>query len=595
MNLFKKKEAQPFEIPVAEGMENRPTTPKADSLDLVPIVAVLPPFVVTRDGSFLSMLELPPLQMTVGESNYAYWAEKYQAALQALPPGTKFQITILMEPCDPRPDLGYFLEKAEHWRMKASDPNTLERIANAGGALDIAGQTMVASLSDWYDKARPMRMRSIITLSHQPPMVAVRSLFGGGKNGPIKIEDLQRMVPAVQENMGQKMSLMLQAFGGAGIPLKVLEPGEMCQVVWSALHPVASGDPKTNAKDIALSMAAGQTAPYKEPPAADAFYDNLSPEALKDMLAPDTVVEWQDYLEIDGVFVSGYVIHDFRPHQPAFMYRLSDLAGGWSGSLHIEVADPAIVSESLRQREIQLSAKEMTKAKQGMLQSYQVAQESNAVQYSRMQLETVGQTPIFIRFFVMRTAPDIETLNARNRDFSSLLTTIGVRAFSARYDQLNLWKSTFPTMKMSLTQSPRNMTPSSMSTFFWPDRYRMMDQTGVYFGIDEDTQLPIRIDPFGSAADRNPSYLSMGRPGAGKSVWLRTMMASSMFSGGRVMAIDLEGEMKTFCENYGGRYIQVGSVSGERINILDIPPDTEDPLTAGTEHLISFFGAVVRW
>ena len=59
-----------------------------------------------------------------------------------------------------------------------------------------------------------------------------------------------------------------------------------------------------------------------------------------------------------------------------------------------------------------------------------------------------------------------------------------------------------------------------------------------------------------------------------------------------MLAVDVEGEMRGFCEQYGGRYIEVGSASGDRINVLDIPPDSDDPLLAGTEHLIAFCEAV---
>jgi hypothetical protein len=209
-----------------------------------------------------------------------------------------------------------------------------------------------------------------------------------------------------------------------------------------------------------------------------------------------------------------------------------------------------------------------------------------------MRMETTGQTPVFIRFFVMRTAPDEQTLAKRNRDLESLLTTIGAQAFPARYSQLLLWKSTLPTGSLALNQKPRNMTPHSLGTFFWPSRKRLMEPDGVYLGIDENTRLPVRVDPFGTRADRTPSYLILGRPGAGKSVTLRMLQVSAQLGGGRVLAIDVEGEMRAFCEQYGGRYIEVGSTSGDRINVLDIPPDSDDPLLAGTEHLIAFCEAV---
>jgi hypothetical protein len=156
-------------------------------------------------------------------------------------------------------------------------------------------------------------------------------------------------------------------------------------------------------------------------------------EQLKSLLAPDTILEKESWIEVDGVKAAGYVIHDFQPHQPAMVHRLANLPGGWAGSIHMEFADPALVANKLKQREVQLSATEMIKSSKGIIQSYANQQEVGAVQQQRMAIETIGQTPVFIRFFVMRTAPDAETLKERTRDLESLLTTIGVSAFPARY------------------------------------------------------------------------------------------------------------------------------------------------------------------
>ena len=65
-----------------------------------------------------------------------------------------------------------------------------------------------------------------------------------------------------------------------------------------------------------------------------------------------------------------------------------------------------------------------------------------------------------------------------------------------------------------------------------------------------------------------------------------------MISGARIMAVDIEGEMKEYCDYYGGRYIEVGTKNGELINVLDIPLDDDEPLKLGTEQLVSFCEAV---
>jgi hypothetical protein len=597
MQLFGKKNQNNsgsqvgFENP---GMKNSPGPAKADTVGLVPVSAIVGPFVVSKDGSFLYMLEIPPLDMGLGGNDYFAWSQRYQKALEALPPGTRFQITVLMEPVNPEDDLAFFTNKAKSWTEHAYVDSPSERETRTSSQLAASSQAMIVSLAKWYDATRPIRLRTIITLSHNPSLFqATKSAFFGNKTPVLKREDLERMLPDANEKLGQKVSILSAAFVGAGLRLEPLSPGEMCQVIWRALHPSCTGHPKDSAEDLAVSIARGGKGMRNEPPPADVFTSDLDSAELADLLAPDTFMEWEDSLEIDGVCVSGFVVHDFRPHQPAFLHRLSDLPGGWIGSMHVEVADPAVVADRLRQREVQLSANQLSRAKRGQIADFGSSQEADAVQSSRAQLEMVGQSPLYIRFFVLRTAPNKEILTARNRDLDALFSTIGVRAFPARFTQSMLWKSVIPVMRQELSQKPRNMTASSLSTFFWPDRIVFQDPDGIYIGINEDSQLPVRVDPYGTRADRTPTYLAIGRPGAGKSVWLRMMMASSMISGGRVMAVDLEGEMKKFCEVYGGRYIDVGSANGERINILDIPPDSEDPLAAGTEHLISFFEAVV--
>ncbi|MBQ6504533.1 MAG: hypothetical protein IJI57_11540 [Flexilinea sp.] len=70
------------------------------------------------------------------------------------------------------------------------------------------------------------------------------------------------------------------------------------------------------------------------------------------------------------------------------------------------------------------------------------------------------------------------------------------------------------------------------------------------------------------------------------------MMTSAMIAGGRVMAVDIEGEMEEYCRYYGGRYIEVGTPNGELINVMDIQLDTDDPLIGGTEQLVAFAESV---
>ncbi len=568
--------------------------PERDTLEIVPVAMITEDMLITKDGTFLVMLELPPIDMGTSGQDFSYWVRRYQSALERLPPGSSFQLTVQLEPRNPIPDLGYFLEKARDWSNIAQSENVTEREGLQANGISEAAQAMTTFTAFWFDEYRPITWRSIYTIFHKAPIqVGKRSLFGFKRDGTEAAESLEAYVPKARDIIGRKLSIMTTAFSEAGIPLRLLSVGEMCQAVWRGLHPAASGLVSDRATDMAIRLAQGQQPLWKTPPSADDFYPGMEEDDIASLLAPDTVLEKDSWIDVDGVKAAGYVIRNFRPHQPAMIHRLANLPGGWTGTIYMEFADPASVASQLKQREVQLSATEMVKASKGIIPSFSNQQEVGAVQQQRMAMETVGQTPVFINFFAMRTAQDDQTLTERTRDLESLLTTLGVHAFPARYSQRLLWKSTVPVGEIALNQKrPRNMTPSSLGTFFWPAQRRYIDKDGIYLGIDAATQLPIRVDPFGPFMERTPTFLALGRPGAGKSVWLRTMMLSSLIAGGNVLAIDIEGEMREFCEKYGGRYIEIGALTGERINVLDVPPDSDNPLEYGTKHIVAFCEAV---
>jgi len=569
-----------------------PGAPTSDTGEVVPIAAVTEDMLVTHKGTFLTMLEMPPVDMGAGGLDFSHWIRKHQSALDRIPPGINMQVTMQLEPRDPQPDLEYFVDRAQRWHALANDENLPARARSQAKRISAAAQQMTAFVALWFDRSLPITWRTIYTLFWKAPLqVPRRSIFSLRKDGAQNPRHLD-FVPEARQALSRTHGIVSTAFREAGLPLRDLTPGEMCQIVWRGLHPATNGLATDQASEIAIAMAKGHRARRRHIPSAGDFRPGMSAEELADLLAPGTILERETCLEIDGVRMAGYYIHDFQPNRVAMVHRLANLPGGWTGSLLIEFAEPASVVSNLREREVQLSATELAKQSQGMLHSFSNQQEVAAVQQQRMSLETIGKTPVFIRFFVIRTAPNEEILQQRTRDLESLLTTIGVSYVPARYNQMRLWESALPTSELTMKTKPRNMTADSLATFFWPAQRRYSEEKGIYLGIDQATLLPIRVDPFGDYLEKTPTFLALGRPGAGKSVWLRTMMLSALIAGDSVMAIDIEGEMQPFCDRHGGRYIEIGGFSSERINVLDIPPDSDNPLEHGTKHLVAFCEAI---
>ena len=73
---------------------------------------------------------------------------------------------------------------------------------------------------------------------------------------------------------------------------------------------------------------------------------------------------------------------------------------------------------------------------------------------------------------------------------------------------------------------------------------------------------------------------TIGRPGAGKSVWLKTMMTSAMIAGGRVMAVDIEGDMLTILGISSGR---IRTYRLSELKALPVRDITLEEITYGGE------------
>ncbi|MBQ6343727.1 MAG: ATP-binding protein [Anaerolineaceae bacterium] len=595
LNLFKGKKKETSK-PAQEEHDTEklsdPGQPTADTVDLVSVIAIDDPFLITREGAFVLMFEIPEIDMDIYGMTEREICERYQTALGALPPGTKFQMTVFEDPFDPSDDIRYFTERSEKFEAEIAYEDPISAFYKQGQALSASSIAMAARTAEIYDRVKPIRRRTVLTLYYLPGAANVARNIVMGQYAEADIAEIRKGKDSAVENLEERISVLQSAFSGAGLPLEQLDPADALNAVWRTMHPFSSNDPEVTAADIAKNLVLGQEIFKKDPPKAEEWTADLTPEQISGLLSPNYVIERKDMLEIDGVLMKGYVVYDFRPNRPTFMYRLNSLSGTWLGTLFVEVMDPAVAADKLSQRETQLSAQEMVKAKQGMLVDFGVRQEVSAVQESRMQLETAGQAPINIRFFVFRTALTKKELDKRCREMESLFKTIGVAAFQADYTQKHLWRSYIPLGVMNTEQKRRNMNAPSLSTFFWPQRKRYNEENGLYMGFDESTNLPLFLDPFGASNSKTPTFLSIGRPGAGKSVWLKTMMTSAMISGGRVMAVDIEGEMEEYCRYYGGRYIEVGTPHGELINVMDIQPDAEDPLIGGTEQLVAFAEAV---
>jgi hypothetical protein len=571
------------------------TQPESDTLGLVPVLEVLPDMLITTHGKYVKMYEFPAVPAEADGQQIDQIQTRYANVLASLPPRSKFQLTIIPEPIDPTPDLEHFFDIQQFW---SSESATLaEGTAHLNHeTIEESARSFMALITNWYTNVNPITWRMLITLSYMPPYTKKSGLFNLGGGDEARVNDLINNAGTAREYFDQQGGLLLQAFENQGLELIPLDGPEMAQAVWRVLHPTTTGSQERSASAAlqnVIDKTGSQNRSYSVPESAE-FSESRPMYQVAEILAPDNVREDPNLIYVDGIYLKGYSVYDYNPGSMIHLQQLTSFPGGFLGSLFVYVEDPALIANKLRSKETSLKGKSLLRQSKGFISSFGSDQEAGAVETTRAKMEMGLENPISIRFFIIVAAADPEELRTRSLNMENILTTLGAKFFATTHNQLHTWQTALPLAHIATQQKKRNMTPGSLQTFFWPPKSRLFEPSGRYMGVDLNSGTPLYYDPLGRGKDRSPTLLAIGKMGGGKSVWLRANMLIGLMRGNTVFAVDLEGEMEDFVEAYGGRYVNVGASSGDRINVLDVPLGDDQPLIAGIEQLVAFTSTVLQ-
>jgi hypothetical protein len=574
---------------------NQFSQPESDTLGLVPVLEVLPDMLITTHGKYVKMYEFPAVPAEADGQQIDQIQHRYANVLASLPPRSKFQLTIIPEPIDPTPDLEHFFDIQQFWSSEAASMvEGTEHLKKE--SIEESARSFMALITNWYTNVNPITWRMLITLSYMPPYQKKSGLFNIGGGEEARVNELVNNAGVAREYFDQQGGLLLQAFENQGLELIPLDGPMMAQAVWRVLHPTTTGSQERSAS-AALQNVIDRTVShertYSVPDSAE-FSESRPMNQVAEILAPDNVREDPNLIYVDGIYLKGYSVYDYNPGSMIHLQQLTSFPGGFLGSLFVYVEDPALIANKLRSKETSLKGKSHLRQTKGFISSFGSDQEAGAVETTRAKMEMGLENPISIRFFIIVAAADPEELRTRSLNMENILTTLGAKFFATTHNQLHTWQTALPLAHIATQQKKRNMTPGSLQTFFWPPKSRLLEPSGRYMGVDLNSGTPLYYDPLGRGKDRSPTLLAIGKMGGGKSVWLRANMLIGLMRGNTVFAVDLKGEMEDFVEAYGGRYVNVGASSGDRINVLDVPLGDDQPLIAGIEQLVAFTSTVLQ-
>ncbi len=309
-----------------------------------------------------------------------------------------------------------------------------------------------------------------------------------------------------------------------------------------------------------------------------------------DQVAPTVYEEYADHVRVGDVWMRGYYVADLPPgaHLDAERF-LRPGVDAWV-SFYIRPLPPEVAA-TLHRRRTELAGSEIFDRRRGALGSYGRQAQLAAVDQALREIEVGGRPIYHFSLYMVVVAASEELLDEVCQRVEDYMKALRVAFHRARWMQPALEYSLLPAGTDRI-QMVRNMTAGALGPLFPFTRRVYYEPDGFPYGLHAVNGTWVIMNPFARGMT-NASHLILGRPGTGKSTFLKRFVELSAVLGHRVIVVDLEREYAPLIEDLGGTYISLSRTCPYSINVLDPGLGDEDPFGAALSALIGFMGIAV--
>ena len=176
----------------------------------------------------------------------------------------------------------------------------------------------------------------------------------------------------------------------------------------------------------------------------------------------------------------------------------------------------------------------------------------------------------YISTYFMLVAPTKDSLKILDEKFKAAINEKGITLDSLQLKQEKAYQACNPLGENSLGNVIKQNIPSSSTANLYPfNEPSLLDEKGLYLGKIVNSEMPVLFDPF-TKHGSNKNILIAGISGSGKTVLMMNLMEVSLYGGGYLRNIDIEGTYSKFIETLGGIDINLSGNNQYSINILQV-------------------------
>lgn len=216
----------------------------------------------------------------------------------------------------------------------------------------------------------------------------------------------------------------------------------------------------------------------------------------------------------------------------------------------------------------------------------------------------------YLTMFITVSGSSLEELNWRKQQVIVMLKSQDIYVSECRYQQEDALRSVMPFLRVEPfldKKAKRNVLTAGAASTYMFTSYEMSDEAGVMLGVNRFNNSLCILDLFNSKKYKNANLNLIGTSGAGKTFTLQLLAMRMRMRGIQSFIIaPIKGhEFIRACNGIGGTFISIAPGSPHCINIMEIRhtestelvdtgyPEMESRLSKKLQQLMIFFGLLV--
>ena len=195
--------------------------------------------------------------------------------------------------------------------------------------------------------------------------------------------------------------------------------------------------------------------------------------------------------------------------------------------------------------------------------------------YIKNGIANQNQDLFYLSVFITISAKSYEELMWRKKQMADMLKSMDIYTSDCRFQQEAALRSVMPFLQIDPhleRKSKRNVLTTGAAASYLFTSFEMSDDTGVLLGVNRYNNSLCIVDLFNTQKNKNANMTMCGTSGAGKTFTMQLLALRMRMRGIQCYIVaPIKGhEFKRACDRIGGEFIKIAPGSPHCINVMEI-------------------------